>query len=104
MQVLLRGGEVIEVYPKKLQPRASRQIPHPALAATVDGPLPVAPAKKQSESSEPFELLAPRFQSIVSLSPAVSHRVHAGETGQMALRDQRSLARRFWEWLAEGAS
>ncbi|MFG0266982.1 MAG: site-2 protease family protein, partial [Rhodopirellula sp. JB055] len=104
MQVLLRGGEVIEVYPKKLQPRASRQIPHPALAATVDGPLPVAPAKKQSESSEPFELLAPRFQSIVSLSPAVSHRVHAGETGQMALRDQRSLARRFWEWLADDAS
>nr|WP_236696719.1 site-2 protease family protein [Rhodopirellula islandica] len=104
MQVLLRGGEIIEVYPEKLQPRASRQIPHPALAATVDGPLPVAPAKTRSESSDPYELLTPRFQSIVTLSPAVSHRVHAGETGRMALRDQRSLGRRFWEWLAQDAS
>ncbi|CAD72219.1 conserved hypothetical protein [Rhodopirellula baltica SH 1] len=104
MQVLFRGGEIIEVHPEKLQPRASRQIPHPALAATVDGPLPVAPAKKQSQSSDPYELLTPRFQSIVPLSPAVSDRVRAGETGQMALRDQRSLGRRFWDWLSEGAS
>ena len=104
MQVLFRGGEIIEVHPEKLQPRASRQIPHPALAAIADGPLPVAPAKEQSQSSDPYELLTPRFQSIVPLSPAVSDRVRAGETGQMALRDQRSLGRRFWEWLAEGTS
>jgi hypothetical protein len=104
MQVLFRGGEIIEVHPEKLQPRASRQIPHPALAAIADGPLPVAPAKEQSQSSDPYELLTPRFQSIVPLSPAVSDRVRAGETGQMALRDQRSLGRRFWDWLSEGAS
>ncbi|MEO9935239.1 MAG: site-2 protease family protein [Rhodopirellula bahusiensis] len=104
MQVLFRGGEIIEVHPEKLQPRASRQVPHPALAATVDGPLPVAPAKKQSQSSDPYELLTPRFLSIVPLTPAVSDRVRAGETGQMALRDQRSLGRRFWEWLSDDAT
>lgn len=101
MQVLFRGGQVIEVAPGKLQPRASREIPHPAMSATVDGPLPVAPAKKQGENADPFELLTPRFQSIVALSPALSDRVRAGEVGQMALRDPRSVGRRFWEWFSD---
>ncbi len=64
----------------KIEPRASLQLPHPALGADAGGALPVKP-KHQSPDSKTVEseLLDPCFTGTVSLTPAQSLRLHAGQ-------------------------
>lgn len=97
LRVCFRGGQWVDVVPQKLLPRASRSVPHPALAATVGGPLPVVPL--QNDQGSDLELLSPRFEAVVALPPGLADSIRCGEVGEMALQDQRSMARRLWQWL-----
>ena len=95
--VRLRGGTHLLSVPAPLQPRARRQLPHPALAASVGGPLAVEPAP---ESDDPMRLVEPQLQSVVPLDPATSAEIRAGQIGTITISDNRSLVARlvdvFW--------
>ena len=67
-----------------------RQLPHPALAAPVGGPLAVK-AKPETEPSsehrgEAYELLAPTFLVKAELQPEQSVRLHAGQLTTVAFQ------------------
>lgn len=71
----------------RVNPRASRAIPHPALAAVNGGPLAVSESNRNRESgsSDPLELTEHRFTAIVKLSPAEAISFRCGERGTAAL-------------------
>ncbi|TWT87939.1 site-2 protease family protein [Neorhodopirellula pilleata] len=102
LRVCFRGGQWLDVVPSEMLPRASREVPHPAMSATAGGPLAVSPTHSdsvQGREQPGIELIAPRFEAVVPLSPGLSDSVRCGELGEMALQDKRSLAHRFWIWL-----
>ncbi|SMP69625.1 hypothetical protein SAMN06265222_11273 [Neorhodopirellula lusitana] len=101
LRVCFRGGQWVDVVPKPMRPRASLNVPHPALAATAGGPVPVSPSRSDSDNGPKVEFLTPRFEAVVQLAPGQSDLVHCGEVGHLALQDKRSLAHRFWMWLSE---
>lgn len=97
LRVCFRGGQWIDVTSAPILPRGSREIPHPAMAATTGGPLAVTPNPNDKQGSG-MELLAPRFEAIVPLPPGSSDLVRCGEVGYLGLQDKRTMARRFWVW------
>lgn len=104
LRVCFRGGQWIDVVPSKMLPRASRSVPHPAMAATVGGSLAVVPVgadETRPNEEASIELISPRFKAVVPLPPGLSDSVWCGELGEMALQDKRSLAHRFWRWLRD---
>ena len=73
---------------EKVIPRATRQVPHPALAAINGGPLPTRVVSRTDENTDHTknELLSPRFTAIVPLDQSKSRRLCAGQTGSAAYR------------------
>ena len=92
--VRLRGGATLEAFPSPLRPRASRSLPHPALAATAGGPLAVEPSP---EDGEEMRVTQPQLESVIRLDPITSMEVEAGQIGMMTIADNRSLITRLVE-------
>ncbi|WP_182870858.1 site-2 protease family protein [Rhodopirellula sp. JC639] len=93
--VRLRGGVTIDAPLRDLQPSASRSLPHPALAASVGGPL----AVQMLQQSEDYELVHPQLRSVLPLNPLTSLSVQAGQIGRLTIPDDRSLVSRIWDHL-----
>jgi putative peptide zinc metalloprotease protein len=94
--VRLRGGKKLSAIPAPLRPRARRRLPHPALAATVGGPLPVEPSPNEDQQLRTTE---PRLESLTPLHPIISMEIHAGQIGTMNIADDRSLVTRVYSML-----
>ncbi len=90
-EVRLRGGTTFQAVPASLRPRAKRSLPHPALSATVGGPLPVEPSPDENEK---IRVIEPQMESLTSLDPVTSIEVQAGQIGTMTISDNRSLVAR----------
>lgn len=100
--VRFRGGETCWVRPFKAAPRATRNIPHPVLAATAGGPLPVEATDEEDESSSAgSQLTEPRSESRSKLPAAVAKRFRAGQRGTLILGDRRTLWQRAADVLRE---
>ena len=96
----LRGGVNLEVTLRPPQPRATRAIPHPALAATAGGPLAVEPLENAGESSsERTQLVAPHSISVLPLTPTAARCVQAGQQGIVIIGDARSIWQRLCDQL-----
>ncbi|MEO1524683.1 MAG: site-2 protease family protein [Planctomycetota bacterium] len=93
--VRLRGGISLDTVLRPLKPSASQALPHPALAATSGGPLPIEP---DPDGSEP-RLVQPQLQTTVALDAFRSLKVRSGQVGRLTIPDSRSLASRVWESL-----
>ncbi len=91
-RVRLRGGKTISAKPTSVRPRAYRTLLHPALAATVGGPLAVEPSPTDSNE---VRLANPHLESITKLDPVTSSEVRAGQLGTMTIRDNRPLLARI---------
>ena len=92
--VRLRGGTRFAAVPKPLRPRARRSLPHPALAATAGGPLPVEPAQ---DSDEQVRVVEPQLQSLTTVDPSTSTEIRAGQIGTMIIADDRPMLSRLIE-------
>ncbi len=95
--VRLRGGKTFDAVPASLRPRARRRLPHPAMAATVGGPLPVEPSP---DDNEQLRVVEPQLQSVTALDPVTSVEVKAGQIGTMTISDNRSLIARLVDAMA----
>ena len=91
-EVRLRGGTTFKAVPASLRPRAKRSLPHPALSATVGGPLPVEPSPDENEK---VRVIEPQMESLTPLDPVTSIEVQAGQIGTMTISDNRSLVARM---------
>lgn len=67
-----------------VNPQASRKLPHPALAASNGGPLPVVAKHKSSrdnDSQSEMQLTENRFTGVVRLAPDDATQIRCGERG-----------------------
>ena len=94
--IRLRGGTTFTAIPNALRPRAKRSLPHPALAATVGGPLPVEPSPGEDDH---VRLTEPQLQGLTLLDPVTSSELQDGQIGMMTIADNRSLVFRVWDSL-----
>lgn len=84
---------------ERVNPRASRSIPHPALAAINGGSLPVAEINNNERSGpdDRLRLTEHRFTAIVRLPPESALKFRSGERGTAALGFPRgSLGTHLW--------
>ncbi len=108
--VTIRAGErVFKNTLSQIEPRASLEPLHPALAAVKGGPLPVrrktneSPDKKDEAGPESYELLVPQFAGEVKLSLDQSLLLAAGQRTQVSFTPQGQsigdfLFNRFQRW------
>jgi putative peptide zinc metalloprotease protein len=68
----------------RLDPRASTALPHPALSASVGGPLAVTEREDGSKQAK-LRLVEPRFRGVINLTPDVCRDLGAGEQGYAIL-------------------
>ena len=97
------GCKPIECKLGSVDPRASRQLPDPSLAAINGGPLAVQPKEEQSEE-ESWELTDPRFLGKVALSVEQSEALRTGQTTTVYLDAARGtvgqcLYRAISDWI-----
>ena len=96
-RVRLRGGMELTATATPLRPRARQSLPHPALAATVGGPIAVEPT---TDDQQTVRMVGPQLESVAPLDPVTSAGVQAGQIGMMTIADDRSLVSRimdsFW--------
>jgi putative peptide zinc metalloprotease protein len=103
------GDQIIESTLSQIEPRASLEPLHPALAANNGGPLPVrskakeSPDKKEESNAASHELLTPQFAGEVKLSLDQSVRLAAGQRAQVSFTPQGQsigdfLFNRFQRW------
>ena len=72
-----------------LDPRATLEIPHPALGAHVGGPVPTkakTPVEGSARAEQGYQLLTPRFEGTVLLTPTQSAAFSAGQIGTVQFR------------------
>jgi putative peptide zinc metalloprotease protein len=91
-KVRLRGGTELIAKATPLRPRARQSLPHPALAASVGGPIAVEPT---SDEDELVRMIEPQLESVAPLDPVTSSAIHAGQVGTMTISDDRSLITRL---------
>ncbi|TWU49815.1 putative peptide zinc metalloprotease protein YydH [Rubripirellula reticaptiva] len=92
--VRLRGGQSFQATPMTLRPRARTTLPHPALAATVGGPLPVEPSP---DDDGQWRVVDPQMESVTPLDPITSLDIHAGQIGTLSITDNRTIASRLYD-------
>ncbi|TWU06487.1 Peptidase family M50 [Stieleria varia] len=92
--VRLRGGKRISAQVTSIQPRAGRNIPHPALAATAGGPLAVEPSQRTGE----MQVVEPQLASVIPLDTVTSIKTQAGQTGRLTIPDDRSFVSRLIDY------
>lgn len=82
--------EALQARLTKVDPSGSMELPHPAMAAPVGGPLAVKtkPASEHDSDKKKkgFELLNPVFLAKAELPPEESQRVHAGQLAFISFR------------------
>ncbi len=87
-----------------MDPRATLELPHPALAATAGGPLAVegtgASTAREGEQGATASLCAPRFRATIELPAAAAATLFAGERGWAKLGHRRE---RLGQWITLGA-
>ena len=90
VDVLLKtvGSQPFRCVLANVDPRASRQLPHPALAASNDGPLAVQPLE-DGENDEQWQLVEPRFVAKLPLDPQQSAKLRAGQQTTVRLQTSR---------------
>ena len=83
----------------QIDPRASTQLIHPALAATEGGPLAVTqPDQRESE----IQLAEPHFRAVVALTEGASHELNSGERGYAVMGWQRErLGTQLLRWITD---
>ncbi len=86
----LSGGTWLAARLTQAEPRGSVELPHPAFAAPVGGPLAVRPNRESQRSSENeggnYELLTPVFLVKAELPPEQSLQLHAGQLATVTFR------------------
>ena len=65
---------------RRLEPRASRRLPHPALSAMVGGPLAVSQADAKGHPAE-SQLIIPQFPGVIVVSSETSPQLACGDRG-----------------------
>ncbi|MEO8497832.1 MAG: efflux RND transporter periplasmic adaptor subunit, partial [Planctomycetota bacterium] len=68
---------------ERLEPRASTELPHPALSSAVGGPLAVTASDKSQQTK--LRLAEPRFRGVIALVPGQATDLGAGERGYALL-------------------
>jgi putative peptide zinc metalloprotease protein len=99
VRVRLSGGQQLWCELTKLPPKASTSPTHPSLCAPHGGPLEVRTKRDREGGEEVHELLKPRFVGVVSLSPAESNSLRAGQRGLVSLSRGDSIAVRLLDKL-----
>ena len=95
-----RGGRLQRGAFVRLSPRASRQLPHPAMGAAAGGPL----AIQDGDEGEPV-LTEPRFQATVEVGSRPAASLRCGQVVQVHFGPRRErlatfLVQRFQKWIA----
>jgi putative peptide zinc metalloprotease protein len=96
-----RGGLIEGARLVRMNPKATRTLLHPALAAPAGGPLAVTPRPTGPAAptmpAERFDLAAPRFTAIVELPAEESRRLRAGELARVRTwRSEESIGRHLY--------
>ncbi|QDT11675.1 site-2 protease family protein [Planctomycetes bacterium K23_9] len=99
--VRLRGGQTFYASPAMLLPRAIEALPHPALAASVGGPVAVEPSTNPDRE---MQMIQPHAQSETPLDAVTSLMVHSGQVGTMTISDDRSLLTRIYDDMVASAT
>ena len=99
----LRGGVVVDTQLQPLRPAASRNLPHPALAATAGGPLAVeaSDALESEAGTDSQRLVQPQLQTVLPLNAYSSLAVKSGQVGRLTIPDERTLIARIWDHVTE---
>ncbi len=90
----------------RVEPRASTQLSHPAMAATVGGPLTVIqPDDTRDQQDSSMRLTEPRYRAVVRLPADVSQALYCGETGYATFGRQResignAVFSRLKQWIS----
>jgi putative peptide zinc metalloprotease protein len=92
--VRLRGGTTFSLQLQPLKPAARRSLPHPALSASVGGPL----AIQLNGEQEQTKLVKPQLESVMPLDALTSQSVKAGQIGRLVVPDDRTLMSRLIDW------
>jgi putative peptide zinc metalloprotease protein len=106
VRVYVSSVGVLQAPLAKVEPRASKRPADPALGAAYGGPLPVRRHEAAAPESDArqYELLAPRFTGVLTLSAGQSRAVYAGQLADVALHADQSLGAhlmaRAADWVA----
>jgi len=95
----IRGGDRVMVEPTPAQPRFSQTLPHPALAATSGGDVPVVPDPKSENGSK---AAVPIGTAIAKIPPTQSLALFAGQRGTLYLEEDQTIYARLKQWLMQG--
>ncbi|MHB0960278.1 MAG: efflux RND transporter periplasmic adaptor subunit [Pirellulaceae bacterium] len=101
--VRFRTGDfrVYEGTLSRLEPRASRRLPHPALSALVGGPLAVSQADAEDHPVE-SQLVEPQFSGVIAVSRETSPQLACGDRGYALLGLSReSIGQHVWNRLTQ---
>ncbi len=103
------SGNYIAARLTSIDPRGSSELLHPALSATVGGPLPVKPTAPTEEAADKpehkCELVSPVFQGRAALTAAESRSLCAGQLATVHFRsEEETIATRIYRgverWVA----
>lgn len=88
---------------KRIEPRATKQLPHPAMSAADGGPLAVT-ATEQNGDRRSLELVEPHFRAVVSLTENTPQSLFCGERGYAIIGFRQSsicsdLNTRVQQWI-----
>lgn len=106
VQIRVSGrGATFTGHLARLEARATRDLPHPALTASADGPLPLRPteSKGQSDNKPAYELVDPHFTAVAEIDNGLA--LFPGELARVKLRSSREvtlwseLQSRFAAWV-----
>ena len=85
----------------RIEPRATRELPHPALSATVGGPLSIKAAAERGGPTE-SQLVEPRFPGVVTLAPEMCGQLACGDRGYALFGLRREPAGQYlWQQLSQ---
>ncbi len=105
VQVRIGSRRAVAGLLTRVEPRASTQLPHPALAATEGGPLTVKePDDEERQANRNLELTEPRYRAVVRLPDGRSSPLFCGERGVVSFGPHRqpigiALNRRLTTWI-----
>jgi putative peptide zinc metalloprotease protein len=97
--VRLHGGHYLQARLFPAAPRASRTLPHPALAATAGGPLAVKPPSDPESLPESMELTMPRVVACLPLEHDSATPLRAGQCGTLFLTTNETVFDRVRGWV-----
>jgi putative peptide zinc metalloprotease protein len=110
LRVRMRGLRTFRARLCRISPQASLEPLHPSLCASAGGSLPVrakVPGPSDSlHAQQAMELIAPRFEGTVRLSPEQSSQLRAGQRGMVSFTSgQQTVGRHLYRavssWMAQ---